>query len=50
MDDYQNVKSMLNQAKEHGLEVEVIVTAMNEIAGGESVERACQIALREWDI
>jgi len=50
MEDYEAVRSMLEQAREHGLETEVVAAALQAMSETSDINRACQIALSEWDI
>ena len=52
MEQMQIIQNMLNTAKKHNLEMECLVSMINDLIGvtdGELIQ-ACNNALAEWDI
>jgi len=48
------LQTMLDKAKEHNLEMECIISLINEITGNSfslrQLSNACDVALSEWDL
>ena len=53
MEEMEIINNMLEQAKEHNLEMECLFSMVNLLVGGvdiEALQQACTGALYEWDI
>ena len=53
MEEMEIINNMLEQAKEHNLEMECLFSMVNLLVGGvdtEALQQACTGALFEWDI
>jgi hypothetical protein len=52
MEQMQIIQNMLDAAKKHNLEMECIISMINDLIGvtDEELKQACANALNEWDI